>query len=413
MNNNQDPAYNGYYGLTITPEDIPERLAKGIDNSTGSIDWTGPLEGLEELFKLFPFVTEIVIRSPQTSLKPLSVLPRLESIKCPNCSLPTLEGIEGLKYLVELICPNNFITDLTPLRCMYWLKTLVLSNNQVTDLSPLVCLARLRTLNCENNPIHNYDTLAYLSLRTLDCDSMFEEDDLSLPFIDSEGETEFESVYTANTYVTDPLYQETATQVITTLMGALGHQASAIDISIILTDEAITILEILKRDLTVSSVHGITYTQLIALIWARICGSTEEELISLGKDLSRKIVEARYMNLNNRFVHTVSSLNVLYRDFSIDISDAASIDKLITRKTADMSYEGILRESGQFLKHVMDAEDIETCMHCIMIYTQGEGQDNEDDADEEEFRDLITQTARDHLAAAGSMPSSSSVAPAA
>jgi internalin A len=114
----------------------------------------------------------------------------LKELRCSDCQLESLSGIENLTALTLLEASNNKIEDLTPLaNCKildwlniennlvedlrpllpcYKLNILYCGRNKLTDLSPLAQLPNLHSIYCQNNKISDVDTLRGMKLEYFD-----------------------------------------------------------------------------------------------------------------------------------------------------------------------------------------------------------------------------------------------------
>ena len=97
---------------------------------------------------------------PVDDLSVLATLPSLSSLTLANCSLSTIEGLEGAKNLTYLDLGNNTIRNLDVLSTMTALAELDLQHNAVTDLSALSGLEKLVKLNVSYNALTSLSSLS-------------------------------------------------------------------------------------------------------------------------------------------------------------------------------------------------------------------------------------------------------------
>jgi len=74
----------------------------------------------------------------------------------------SLEGVQYLREIVQIIATNSDITDLSPLSGLINLSNLSLTGNQISDLSPLSGLINLWNLNLDSNQISDLGPLSGL-----------------------------------------------------------------------------------------------------------------------------------------------------------------------------------------------------------------------------------------------------------
>ena len=90
---------------------------------------------------------------PADDLAVLSSLPALNSLTLANCSLSTIQALEGAKNLTYLDLRNNTIRNLNVLSAMSTLMQLHLDHNAVTDLAALSSLENLTHLTVNYNAL--------------------------------------------------------------------------------------------------------------------------------------------------------------------------------------------------------------------------------------------------------------------
>ena len=91
-----------------------------------------------------------------TSLKPLAQLKFLTKINCSGTNITSLDGIEGLTNLVDLICSNNDnINSLIPVSNLTNLVSINCGNTMVKSLAPLRGLTNLKKLDVHFCTVNN------------------------------------------------------------------------------------------------------------------------------------------------------------------------------------------------------------------------------------------------------------------
>ena len=128
-----------YCDLTL----MPYLTTLTIQNST--IDSLSHLSSLAKLVVLDLTGSKF----PVGEMNVLASLPSLSSLTMSGCSLSTIEGLEGAKYLTYLDLSNNTLRNLDVLTSMTSLAEINLNHNAVTDLSALKELPNLVKL-CVN-----------------------------------------------------------------------------------------------------------------------------------------------------------------------------------------------------------------------------------------------------------------------
>jgi len=105
-------------------------------------------------------------------LSVLASLPSLSSLTLADCSLSTIEALEGARYLTSLDLSSNTIRNLSVLSTMTTLTELNLRHNAVTDLSELSGLENLAKLDVSYNSLTDLTPLkTCLRLKHLEADN--------------------------------------------------------------------------------------------------------------------------------------------------------------------------------------------------------------------------------------------------
>ena len=255
-----------------------------------------------------------------TTLNALSHHIGLTELNCNNNLLVTLEGIGGHGSLISLACNNNIlilIDDIT--RCTL-LETLDCSNNVIDSLEPIAAMPRLREIQYGDNPLgiqttaveHILDRLGQPHHRRAEHDYIWRE----------------RTVYADRQNVHNTHIQKSVCHSLQSLLQDPEPKFSIKLIKSSNLDGAVKeALISYCRDRTEHSTYNITYSQLLAHIWARIHKS--EHTTELLKILSEQVRDSKDKCFTGRFNRLLSVLVGFYDDITIEISDTARISAII------------------------------------------------------------------------------------
>lgn len=87
----------------------------------------------------------------------------IKKLHAPNKNISSLEGIQHLVNLEELLLKENNILDITPIEGLQNLRYLNLWKNSISDISPLKNLTNLQQLDLDSNEIRNIEPLKELT----------------------------------------------------------------------------------------------------------------------------------------------------------------------------------------------------------------------------------------------------------
>ncbi|WP_017326038.1 leucine-rich repeat domain-containing protein [Synechococcus sp. PCC 7336] len=114
------------------------------------------LEGIQKLSKL----QELLVTDNQVrDLAPLAHLTELSDLHLEGNQIADISPLANLNELIYLHLEDNQIEDLSPLSSLDNLVELHLSNNRVVDVSPLINLRNLKELDLSGNPLDNCQPL--------------------------------------------------------------------------------------------------------------------------------------------------------------------------------------------------------------------------------------------------------------
>ncbi len=316
--------------ITISNDNIDE-YRKNIFHDITVIDWNMQqldkkvIENLPNLQILYCYNYQIESLKPLincvniqiidcrynyiTSLKSLSNCINLRVLNCQGNQISSLTAISILTNIEDLNCSNNQIKSLEPLSNLTNLEHLDCSNNQITSLEPLIYLRRLNNIEYLNNP---------LEILTVQIQRM-------LGRIQSNHNS---SIYNDNQNVHDTEIEHTVCESVQSLLKDPKNNFS-IDqvINSSLNKSTIESLVEYCQDQTIHSVHLITYSELLALIWNRIINSVH--ILELLKILEEQIADSECKCFTGRFNRTLSVLVGFFDDIQINISDKSRISAII------------------------------------------------------------------------------------
>ena len=285
------------------------------------------LEGLEQLVRIYCQHNQL------TSLSALTGCTGLKILKCYNNRLTTLDGLQTCTSLCSFNCSSNRLTTLEGLQTCIALNGLDCSNNQIHDIAALQDCTALVNLNCHSNLITSLDAIAGLrNLRVVNSQgnpleiqraAVMDMIDGLEPQLGEEG-----GIYNDDQSVHDPHIQQSVRRSVANLMCDPGPMISTKGILVTgLSHRANVLLHTYRRDFSVHTTFKLTYTQLLAYVWARI--EKSEHKAELIKILEEQIIDAEGMCFTGRFNRTLSVLVGFYPDITIEIAGSAQINAII------------------------------------------------------------------------------------
>ncbi|MBC1665700.1 LPXTG cell wall anchor domain-containing protein [Listeria welshimeri] len=130
-----------------------------VDSTYGLIDGVGSIEGIQYLNGM----TQLVIQGGTLSdLSPLTKVTTLTYLNISNTQISDLSPISTLTNLTRLTMSGNHISDLSPLSNLTNLKVVNMEMNQIKDMSPLSELTNLIGVSMYNNKISDLSPLSSL-----------------------------------------------------------------------------------------------------------------------------------------------------------------------------------------------------------------------------------------------------------
>lgn len=293
-----------------------------------------------------------------TSIEEISACTTLHSLDCGNNRLTSLEGIEPLILLTKLVCNSNRLSRIHQIVACHRLRTFNCVDNEITDLRPIIHLPDLAMIQHRGNPLDVQTAEVQQILDRLDrqhrprrgcnmgrgwgnnydgCQGGWGGDHgpyhracgagrilCPQPCRERRGTT----VYTDRQNVHDTHVQKTVCGSVQALMLDPKPEFSIDLIKSSSLDSAVKrALITYCNDRTTHSVHHITYSQLLAYVWARIHKS--EHTDELLKILSEQVRDSEGMCFTGRFNRLVSVLVGFYDDIVVEISDTSRIGAII------------------------------------------------------------------------------------
>lgn len=153
------PGYAGPFADLCEDKDTPADVRKTIDVMLASIPKAedracAKAEGLLKRRTYFEFPNKGI-----TSIKPLTLFPKIRSLLLKNNAITSLEGVSALSKLTRIDVRGNSVKDLTPVNGLQKLRMLYVQNNAITSLKGLDDVPKLRILNMNDNPITDLSDL--------------------------------------------------------------------------------------------------------------------------------------------------------------------------------------------------------------------------------------------------------------
>ncbi len=275
-----------------------------------------------------------------SSLEPLSKCVNLQELSCNNNQLTSLEPLSNFVNLQEILCSQNQITSLEPLSNCVNLMTLLFRNNQITSLEPLIYLRRLSNLCYSINPIE---------IPTMQIQRMLDR-------IQSNHNS---SIYYDNQNVHDIEIQRTVCDSVQSLLKDPKKNFTIEDvIGSGLNKSTIESLIEYCQDQSIHSVHLITYTELLALVWNRIINSVHKS--ELLKIMNEQIADSECKCFTGRFNRTLSVLVGFFDDIKINISNKSRISAIVLNCRDKIIPYDAVKHRELATKELIDAGYIES-----------------------------------------------------
>lgn len=297
------------------------------NNQLRSID----IEGCTRLRKLECFDDDLVMSR-------IRCTPLLKTLVFSNGmfnrkgTMTTLEGIQRFRHLEKLDCGGHLLTSLAGIETLTHLRKLDCIDNKLTTLAGIELCHNLRELSCDRNQLESMEEIVYLRhLTTISfrINPILTQSLQVVRFLDRLWNVNrSSSVYMDRQNVHDTHVQKTVCDSIQRLLTDAKPTfriESVLESN--LSDHTKQRLVEYCEDMTVHSVHLLTYAELLAHIWARITRSEyRDELVRI---LDEQIQDAECMCFTGRFNRTLSVLVGFYDDIVISISDNSRISAII------------------------------------------------------------------------------------
>ncbi len=267
------------------------------------------ITSLEPLSKCVNLQVLICAANQITSLEPLSNCVNLRELDCGDNLIKSLRPLSNCVDLLELSCKCNQIKSLGSLSNCVNLQELFCGRNQITSLEPLIYLRRLKYIYYHGNPIE----IPTMQIQRI------------LNRIKTNRNS---SIYNDNQNVHDIEIQRTVCESVQSLLKDSKNDFSIEDvINSGLNKSTIESLIEYCQDQTVHSIHLITYSELLYLVWNRIINSVHKT--ELMRILEEQIADSECKCFTGRFNRTLSVLVGFFDDIKINISDKSRISAII------------------------------------------------------------------------------------
>lgn len=268
------------------------------------------LRSLVELRNCTQLQELLCTRNRLTRLTGLETCIQLVNLQCDYNRLETLAGIEDCIQLVKLQCDHNQLETLAGIENFTQLQELRCWGNQLVSLDHVVYLRHLRYFDYGANP---------LDIQTIQTQRFINR------FGNARGSR---SIYADAQSVHDTHIQKTVCESIRRLLTDPKPEFStAMILESSLPERAVRLLLEYCDDQSVHSRHLLTYAELLAYIWGRICRS--EHTTELIKILGEQICDSECKCFTGRFNRTLSVLIGFYPDIIIEIADSSRIGAII------------------------------------------------------------------------------------
>ena len=272
-----------------------------------------PLVGLESITSCVSIEYLNIAHTGLTTLEGLGLCPRLKTLNCSANALTSIDGLNGSTSLVHLDCGFNQLVSLDGIETCFRLETLHCSHNLLTSLDPLLRLQRLQSVCYRFNPLDTH-TEPFRCLM------------LMLEMREQGIHRTRLTIYADGQNAHDGHVQKSVCDSVQALM----HDPKPMCVNVMTLDLEASIKELLViycRDTTSHSVCHITYAQLLAYVWQRICRS--EHRAELVKILAEQVWASRGKCFTGRFNRLLSVLVGFSDDISITIGDSSRIGAVI------------------------------------------------------------------------------------
>ena len=278
-----------------------------LDCAQNYIDSLAGIENCRQLHKL-EFLSNRL-----TSLTGIEELGQLQTLSCRKNQVVCLVDMTKLARLHFFDCSKNRLVSLAGLETCERLEELRIQSNKLKTLEQIVYLRYLRKIWYDTNP---------LDIQSIQVTRLLKR--LNNPRNQIKGVT----VYGDSQNVHNLYIQKTVCESIQRLLHDPKPEFSIemlIDLG--LDERAIRLLLEYCGDDSMHSVHLLTYSELLAYVWARIRRSEhKDELIRI---LGEQVTDAECKCFTGRFTRTLSVLVGFYPDIVIAISESSQISSII------------------------------------------------------------------------------------
>ena len=288
--------------------------------------------------RIQPHVDEIIWKAGPLNASVLAVFVNLRVLHCKRNSLTSLAGIEACPRLEILFCYYNSLTSLAGIETCPRLRVLHCHHNQLTSLAGVENCPELLTIECRSNRIASMEHVVYLrnlvtlwytgnplEIQSIQVDRFLRQ--LESRFTYSRGRTAG-TVYTDSQNVHNTHVQKTVCESLRRLLTDPKPSFTIADLDGSgLSKRAIKLIHTYCDDSSIHSIHLLTYSELLAYVWARIV--KHEHKNELVKILGEQVRDSEDKCFTGRFNRLVSVLAGFCDDIVIEISNRSRIGAIV------------------------------------------------------------------------------------
>lgn len=278
----------------------------------------------------------------------LRLFPNTLYLDISNCDLTSLnelllDGEPIMPFLLDINCSLNHIPSIKPLRYQFFLGRLDCSYNDITSMTGLESLTRLIAITSNGNKITNYHALMY-------CSKLYQfNHDASEQVINTQPEpvricitNPRQASYCPAFYPHDAMFKASADAVVKAILTrdqTPGTPFSEIDDGELayygVPINTIIIIRKLCARVIVHQVFGITFSVLMAYLWARIMtwdltGGQSGILESIIQRFSAFMNNSLYLSINSLFRYAALAISSFFCDVSVTYSKVSILDQKIS-----------------------------------------------------------------------------------
>lgn len=262
----------------------------------------------------------------------LSLCTKLLHFRADECGLTTMDSITS-PHLTWLSVDHNKLTTF-PFEKYPRLQTLYVQSNKLTTIDNITCCPRLKTINLKYNRIADFSPICLMPSITklrYKGNTFRTQDPRTTRVLQRFKKVKVRatnSIYADNQNVHNSSIQRSVQRSVVNLLKdpVIEFNPSSVIESDLSAEIKSIIIEYCNDDM-VHSIHGLTYSELFAYVWARI--QKHESKTELCRILADQIRDSECKCFTGRFNRTLSVLVGFCDDISINISDSARISAIV------------------------------------------------------------------------------------